>query len=129
MAPEQITNLIRQWTQAELQADTAALDRLLAADFAGVGPRGFVLTREQWLARYRSGDLHNESFALEEPAVRVYGETAVVVGIQNQRTTFQGHDAGGRFRTTLICARQDGDWRIAGWQASGPIPATPPQQG
>jgi hypothetical protein len=129
MAHEQITDLVRRWVEAEVHDNADALESLLAADFVGVGPRGFVLTREQWLARYRSGGLHNDSFALEEPAVRLYGETAVVVGIQNQSVSFQGHDASGRFRATLICARQDGDWRIAGWQASGPIPAMPPQQG
>jgi ketosteroid isomerase-like protein len=129
MADEQITNLVRQWTQAELQADAGALDALLTADFVGVGPRGFTLTKEQWLARYRAGDLRNESFVLADLAVRVYGDTAVAVGVQSQHSSFQGHDASGQFRATLICVRQEGAWRIAGWQASGPIPAMPPRQG
>jgi hypothetical protein len=52
----------------------------------------------------------------------------VIVGRQTQRTYFQGRDVSGRFRTTLICVRQAADWRIVGWQASGPIPDAPPNR-
>ena len=61
--------------------------------------------------------------------MRDYGEAAVAVGIQDQRTSFQGHDASGRFRATLILVRQAGRRVIAGWQASGPIPDAPPSRG
>lgn len=129
MTHEQILDVVRHWTDAELHSDADTLDTLLAGDFVGIGPRGFVLTHEQWVARYRGGDLRNEAFALLETAVREYGDTAVVVGIQDQRTSFQGHDASGRFRATLILVRQADRWLIAGWQASGPIPEVPPRLG
>ena len=38
-------DLVRRWADAEEENDTGALDGLLARDFAGVGPFGFVLTR------------------------------------------------------------------------------------
>ncbi len=120
--------LAQQWTDAEVRGDVGFLERMLADDFVGIGPFGFMLTREQWLARYRSGDLRNESVTLDEVLVRGYGDTAVIVGRQTQRTFFQGRDVSGRFRTTLICVRQAGDWRVAGWQASGPIPDAPPNR-
>jgi ketosteroid isomerase-like protein len=129
MPREQILSFAHDWADAERRGDVDFLARNLVDDFVGVGPRGFPLTKEQWLARYRSGDLRNESFALQEVAVRDYGEAAVAVGIQDQRTSFQGHDASGRFRATLIVVRQAGRWLIAGWQASGPLPDAPPSRG
>jgi hypothetical protein len=81
-----VLDLVREWVDAELRGDAQALDTLLAADFVGVGPRGFVLTRQQWLARYRSGDLRNTGFELRDPQVRDYGAAAVVVGTQAQQT-------------------------------------------
>lgn len=125
MAHEHILDLVRRWANAERDADADRLDQLLAPDFAGIGPRGFVLTREQWLGRYRGGELKNESFTLDDPTVRVYGDAAMVIGIQNQRTSFQGHDASGRFRVTLVLVRTAGRWLIAGWQASGPVADAP----
>lgn len=129
MAHEQILELVRQWADAEQRSDVDFLAQNLTDDFVGVGPRGFLLTKEQWLARYQSGDLRNESFALDELAVRAYGDAAVAIGRQTQRTQFQGRDVGGRFRATLMLVRQGGRWLIAGWQASGPIPDTPPGRG
>ena len=129
MTHEQILDLGRRWADAERRADVAALDALLTDDFVGVGPRGFVLNRQQWLDRYRSGDLKNDAFSWQDVSVRDYGEAAVAVGIQDQRTSFQGHDASGRFRATLIVVRQAGRWLIAGWQASGPVADAPPSRG
>lgn len=129
MAHEQILDLGRRWADAELRADIAALDALRAADFVGVGPRGFVLQREQWLDRYRAGSLRNSAFVVQDLDVRDYGEAAIAVGLQAQQATFQGHDASGRFRATLLAVRQGGHWLLAGVQLSGPIPAAPPQRG
>ena len=126
MTHEQILDLGRRWADAELQSDADALDALLADDFVAVGPRGFVLNRQQWLDRYRSGDLQHDAFSWQDVAVRDYGAAAVAVGIQAQQTSYQGHDASGRFRLTLVAIRQAGRWLIAGLHLSGPIPDVPP---
>jgi hypothetical protein len=51
-----VRDLVQQWAAAEQQNDAGLLDGLLVEDFAGVGPLGFVLTREQWLDRFASAD-------------------------------------------------------------------------
>jgi ketosteroid isomerase-like protein len=114
VSSESVLELIRDWTDAELRGDNQALDALLAADFVGVGPRGFVLTRDQWLARYRSGDLRNTAFELQEPQVRDYGAAAVVVGTQAQQTTHQGRDTSAELRATLVAVRPNDRWLLAG---------------
>ena len=45
-----------RWVDAELAADVDTLDALVTDDFRLVGPFGFVLDKQQWLDRYRSGD-------------------------------------------------------------------------
>lgn len=50
-----IIDLVHRWAAAEQLNDPGLLDGLLAADFVGVGPAGFVLTREQWLACFGNG--------------------------------------------------------------------------
>lgn len=114
----EVDALNQQWVAAELAGDTAALGRLLVDDFVGIGPLGFMLTKEQWLGRYRGGGLHYDSFALEEAQVRPYGDAAIVTGRQAQSGTVQGRDLPSGGRATLVWARQDGTWRLAGWQLS-----------
>jgi ketosteroid isomerase-like protein len=121
-----VLDLVRRWVAAELAGDAAALDGMLAGDFVGVGPRGFVLDREQWLRRYRSGELRNTAFELREPAVRDYGTAALVVGTQVQQTAFQGRDTSAELRATLVAVRPADEWLLAGVHLSpvaGPLGA------
>jgi ketosteroid isomerase-like protein len=107
-----VLDLVQCWTAAEQRGDADLLDGLLADDFVGVGPLGFVLTRDQWLARFRNG-LENRAFAVEQPQVHDHGSAAVVVGVQAQETSFQGRDNSGRFRVTLVAVRQADRWLLA----------------
>ena len=123
----EVLDLVTSWAKAEEANDAGALDRLLAGDFVGVGPLGFVLGRDQWLARFGNG-LENRAFAVEDAEVRDHGTAAVVVGVLAQETSFQGGDNSGRFRLTLLAVRPDGHWRLAGAHI-GPLqrpPAGPP---
>ena len=108
-----LLELFDRWVQAELQGDAAALSTLLDQDFVCVGPLGFVLGREQYIAPRRSGALAHTAFAWEDLDVRGYGDTAVAVGTQRQTSTYQGQDASGRFRATQVLVRHDEGWLIA----------------
>ena len=128
MTANDVLDLVTGWARAEAANDPGALDGLLDGEFVGVGPLGFVLHRDQWLARFGNG-LENRAFAVEDPQVRDYGTAAVVVGVLAQETSFQGRDNSGRFRLTLVATRPDGRWQLANahigtlQQPSGPPPS------
>lgn len=109
----EVLRLAEARASAEGQGDTARLRELLAEDFIGVGPRGFLLTKEQWLARHASGDLKTESLAWDEVRGRVYGDAAVVIGRETSQGSYQGRETQGQFRTTLVFVRQQGRWVLA----------------
>lgn len=77
-----IDQLLSTWTQAERDGDAATLDRLLADDFVGIGPVGFVLDKPTWLGRFQQG-LAYESLELDDVLVRRYGDSALVVAHQH----------------------------------------------
>jgi ketosteroid isomerase-like protein len=104
-----------RWADAEQRGDVPALDALTTDDFTLVGPVGFVLGKQQWLDRYRGGDLRTESLSWDEVAVRDYGDAAVAIGKQTQRAEYRGQRADGEFRTTHVFVRaSDGSWKLAG---------------
>lgn len=119
---DELNTFGQTWAGAELRGDVAALNDLLADDFSGVGPLGFLLNKEQWLARFSSGDLNYESFTWDQTSPRLYGEAAVVVGGQTQSGTHQGNPIRAQFRVTQTLVKQDGNWRLAALQLS---PITP----
>jgi ketosteroid isomerase-like protein len=119
----QLQRFVGEWADAEEREDVAFLRENLTEDFVGIGPLGFMLTKDQWLGRYEGG-LSYESFVLEEVAARFYGGAAVATCRQSQVGEFRGNDASGEFRATLIFAEQEGRWLLAGLHLS-PIAGAP----
>lgn len=128
---DQIGHLKRlgdEWAAAELHGDTTVLGRFLAEDFVAVGPRGFVLTKEQWLSRHEAGNLKYESFGLDEIQVRPHGDAAVAVCRQTAEGVYEDensrYDIHEQFRATLVFVKQQESWHLAGLQLS-PIAGPP----
>jgi ketosteroid isomerase-like protein len=111
---QEVAQLADTWVAAELQRDTAFLEQLLADDFVGVGPLGFLLTRQEWLARHQTGDLKYDVHTLDEAQARVYNEAAIVIGRLTQQATYRGNPVNAQLRTTLVFIQQHGQWRLAG---------------
>ena len=124
----QLLSLGEDWAAAELRGDTATLGRILAEDFVAVGPRGFMLTKEQWLSRHDSGNLTYEAFEWDEVTVRVHGKAAVIIGRQTAGAVYEDgdvkHEIQDQFRATLVFVEEGGRWLLLGLHLS-PI-AEPP---
>ena len=106
------------WVAAELAADIETLDALTTDDFRLVGPFGFVLDKQHWLDRYRSGDLATTTLTWHDVDVRVYGDSVVTIGTQSQKADYQGSPSNGEFRITHVFVRDGDRWKIAGMQLS-----------
>jgi ketosteroid isomerase-like protein len=119
---QKIKTLGEDWAAAELRGDTTFLRETLADDFIGVGPRGFTLTKDQWLSRHETGSLRYETFGLDEVQVRLFGDAAITVCRQSARGVYE--DENGRFdlddpfRATLVFVEQNGNWKLASLQLS-----------
>ncbi len=104
---QEVRQLADTWATAELQGDTASLEPLLADDFVGVGPLGFLLTKPEWLTRHQSGEMKYTAHTLDEVRVRAYNEVA-------QEATYRGDPMNVQMRTTLVFVHQHGHWQLAG---------------
>ena len=107
-----IRQLDHERIQAQIQSDAAALDRIYAADFIGVGPSGAVRTKPQVISDFTSGELKFQSITTDEVQVRIYGNTAVETG----RSTMNGQDRGKAVprdnRFTRVWVKRQGRWRL-----------------
>jgi ketosteroid isomerase-like protein len=110
---QEVAQLADTWATAEFQGDTAFLEKLLAEDFVGVGPLGFLLSKQEWLARHRSGDMKYTAHTLDEASVRAYTAAAIVIGRLAQEATYRGNPMNTQMRTTLVFVHQHGQWQLA----------------
>ena len=118
-----MANLGENLRRAELFGDVVVLGEVLAPDFRGIGPRGFILTKEDWLAKHRTGDLKYEAFERSEMTVRTYGDAAIMTSRESTKAFYKGREVpGGDDRTIHVFVRQEGRWRLAGIHLSPILP-------
>ena len=108
----------REWAEAVLGKDTAALSRILADDYTEVDPAGMARTKESVIADTKSGDVVFESFTPSEVEPRVYGDTAVVTGVSVVKGSYKGEDISGKYRWTDTFVKRDGRWQAVASQAT-----------
>jgi hypothetical protein len=110
---EQTDAFLAAWTTAEQAGDVPALDRLLTADFYGVGPMGFILPKTAWLARHQAGGLAYTRFGLDQVQAARHGEVTVVTGRHTSAGTYQDRPVPEAARATLVIVDEGGTRKIA----------------
>ena len=117
-----IKKLDQERIQAQIGADTVALDRIYGDDFIGVGPRGRVRTKAQVISDFRSGELKFQSITTDEVQVRIYENTAVETGLSTMIGQDKGKAVPRDTRFTRVWVKQHGHWRLVSNHYSSQIP-------
>ena len=108
----------RALADAHLRLDLAAFDRLLHPDYVIIQPGGRVEDKATTLASLRSSRRHWDVARSDAFDVRLYGDTAVVVG----RWRAKGVNAGTPFdyaaRFLSIWVKEGGRWRNVAVQST-----------
>ena len=106
-----ISQLEREWVAAIVNKDGAALDRLLADDFAGTSPSAHLYNKKMAIEDLSSGTYVVESMDLDEIAGNAYGDTAVAFASQNEKSRYGGNDISGHYHYTNVWVKKDGRWQ------------------
>jgi len=109
---QEILKVDRERIQAQVNADSIALDRIYADDFIGIGPSGTLRTKKDVLSDFASGMLKFQSITTHDVRIRVYGNVAVETGL----STMKGQDSEivvpEENRFTRVWVKQGGRWRL-----------------
>jgi ketosteroid isomerase-like protein len=112
-----IDQLLTTWADAERAGDATTLDEVLADDFVGIGPVGFVLDKSTWLTRFDQG-LRYEELELDEVSIRRHGDATLVVARQHAVGSHAGNPTPPDTRVSFTVVADEGRMRIAGAQYS-----------
>jgi uncharacterized protein (TIGR02246 family) len=105
--------------QALLRRDFATLERIMAEDCIHVESNGTVRTTAQFLAAFKAGEFTFEAFDIEENRVRLYGDTAVVIGRYSNRIRTGGTTLPTkRARHLRVYVKRAGSWQLVAHQAT-----------
>ena len=110
----EIDQLEEVWRNAILKPDPGALDQLLADDYMAITAFGTLETKDETLAKLRSGQRHITSLTFSDRKVRFYGGTALVTSLASvEGTNASGENVSGSYRYTRVYVMNpQGEWKI-----------------
>jgi uncharacterized protein (TIGR02246 family) len=124
MTIEAVLAAEREWVRAHQELDLQAIDRLMGDDYHIVQSDGRVAGKAEALASYQSGTRDWETAESDEYHVRVYGDTAIVLGRWRARGSNNGEAFDYAARFTSVYVRRDGRWQIVADQSTMIRPTT-----
>ena len=121
--PADLAKAVKEYDEAQIHADKAALQRLVADDYTLVNSSGRVQNKAGLIADYTTPGYKIEPFEILQPVEKVWSDGAVMGGVVN----LHGVDGGKPFSVTLrfadIWAKRNGHWQVIYTHVSKP-PAT-----
>lgn len=111
LAKAEVKQVEKEWREAWVKGDPAALDRIHADDYLSINYLGQFSTKAQVMADVRAGAFKYESMKHKDVVMRVYGNVVIV----NGRTINKGHrqqrDVSGEFSYTRVYVKLNGRWQ------------------
>jgi ketosteroid isomerase-like protein len=115
-AEQAVLKLTQEWLAAENSVDRAALNRIIADDFLGTGPRGTTVSKKDVIPREGS-EGHGLAISGQDLKVRVFGDTAIVTGRGVPSTQERPE-----MRITVVFLKRADRWQMV----AGHLSAVPP---
>jgi ketosteroid isomerase-like protein len=127
-AEREVRELEAQLSRAVVAGDRGLFDRVLAGDFTHTSHSGQFKTRAEWMAedkvdsrqgKPQAGKATYEAFDVDDLAVRIYGETAVVTGRSTPKgRTAKGEPIRGQYRFLRVWVKRGGSWQVVAFQGT-----------
>jgi hypothetical protein len=111
-----IRALQNEFDTAELNADTETLQRLIADDFLSIGPKGFVLDKQEWIDRH--GHFTYDALDIDDIDIRLYDNTAIVSNIQRNKASYKDQHVELALRVSQTWVHKEEQWQLAAIQFS-----------
>ncbi len=115
---KELTKIENDWSTAWMKKDSAALQSLFATEYFATDWEGVTYNKSQEIANAMAPDSRTQSFVLSDLKVQVYGDVAVVTGLNTIKATFKGADVSGAYRFTDVFVKRDGRWQAVATQGT-----------
>ena len=110
------SELARAWedyNQATMRMDVARLATLVTDDYMLVNSDASVQDKKSYLADFTAPGFKLDTYTVEQPVQKAWGNTALTGGVFNLSWTQGGRQHRRRLRIAHVWSKKDGRWRIA----------------
>jgi ketosteroid isomerase-like protein len=118
-AAQELTEIEARLARAWVERDRDFLEEILSDDWAVVDAAGGVRSKKQVLAEaFDTSELQVDSARIEDVAVRLFGDTAVVRGRSEVAGSYNGESMAVSLRFTDVFVQRSGRWLCIASHAS-----------
>jgi len=117
-AEKELIKVENDWNTAGIKRDTKALELLFAAEYTSTDYTGKTYTKAEDLKNTLDPKNVFTSGVLTDLKVHIYGQTAVVTGVNTVKATYDGKDTSGEYRFTDVFVKRDGRWQCVATQGT-----------
>jgi ketosteroid isomerase-like protein len=113
-----LMQLQRDWAEARKNIDLAFLEKFYAKEFTVGTMDGAEASRAKDLSMFSSGDLKPSVIVDDQMVVHIYGQAALVTGVEHLEGSYKGHTGKFDLRFANTFVYRDGRWQIVRHQAT-----------
>jgi ketosteroid isomerase-like protein len=117
---QKIENLYHVGDAALMRADVDALSEILADDYIQYNDAGQPFTKHQILASFRSGSIRYPSIVSTSRVIRIFGDTAVVHGSEDDDVETAEKKFHVRYIYLDVLLKREGKWKLVSSQLARP---------
>jgi hypothetical protein len=101
---------------ALVAGESATLSELVAPHCRIIGPKGFIVAKDEWIDVHSSGVYEQLLLRTVESELFDYGDTAIRSDIQQSECIYHGEYITGLFRVLSVWVRSEAGWQLAATQ-------------
>ena len=118
--PADLAKAVKEYDEAQIHADKAALQRLVADDYTLVNSSGRIQSKAELIADYTAPGYKIEPFEIQQPIEKAWSDGAVMGGIVDLRGVDGGKPFAVKLRFADIWAKRNGKWQVIYTHVSRP---------
>ena len=110
--PADLAKVINEYDQATCRNDIVALRDLVAEDYLLVNSDSTLQDKQSYLADFAVPGFRIDPYVMEEPVLKIWGNTALTAGRLHLNWTQDGRRQSRRLRIAHVWAKDDDHWRL-----------------
>jgi ketosteroid isomerase-like protein len=122
---EEVQVVLDQLAQNNLKGGTEAATMVMvlnADEFLRIPANGALLTRTDIIDGFKSGKIKVDELVLSDVKIQVFGDSALVTGVQTSKSTVLGTSYDGKIRWARMFIKRDGRWQCVLFQSTKMAP-------
>jgi hypothetical protein len=109
-AEQELIKIENDWGESYIKHDPSFAERITTDDFTFVGSDGSIVEKSNYLIGIKGNTVFKQ-FQIDSMKIRIYGNTAVVIGLARIIAKSGQSEVSGRYAFTDVFVKQTDQWK------------------